>query len=176
MKKNTATRKTTTAGPGDAAFHALSRSAKQCNIVATSGDAWSLHTPTDGVEIATLRGAQTFVKSFAAANGWKDFPNIDKFDHIHEELVEMSKHLRYKTTAQMRRHIRDNRDVFEDGIGDTLFALCRLCNQLGIDLESSLNLVAKRIVAKYAGKAEAKASKRKSSRKLRLTGLSRASG
>ena len=33
--------------------------------------------------------AQKFVKEFALKNGWKDDPNIDKFDHLHEELLEM---------------------------------------------------------------------------------------
>jgi NTP pyrophosphatase (non-canonical NTP hydrolase) len=53
-------------------------------------------------------------------------------------------------------NIKSNKDVFEDGIGDTLFALTRLANQLGIDMEKSLNLVVGRIVEKYRGKKEVK--------------------
>jgi NTP pyrophosphatase (non-canonical NTP hydrolase) len=96
--------------------------------------------------------AQDFVKSFAKNNNWKDFPNIDKFDHLHEELIEMSKCLRYKSSDEMSAYIRENRDIFEDGIGDLFFGLCRLSNQLSIDMEKSFNLVKGRIVKKYAGK------------------------
>ena len=112
--------------------------------------------------ISTLKDAQGFVKEFALMNEWKDFPNIDKFDHVHEELIEMSKHLRYKNADEMTKYIAENKDTFEDGIGDTLFALCRLANQLGIDMEKSFNLVSGRITEKYAGrKTEHKAAKKK---------------
>ena len=112
--------------------------------------------------VSTIKDAQKFVKEFAILNKWNDFPNIDKFDHIHEELIEMSKHLRYKTVDEMTKYIQENKDIFEDGIGDTLFALCRLANQLGIDMEKSFNLVSGRIVEKYAGKkAEHKPVKKK---------------
>ena len=50
--------------------------------------------------------AQKFVKEFALKNGWKDDPNIDKFDHLHEELVEMSKLLRYQSKAQQKVTIK----------------------------------------------------------------------
>ena len=45
--------------------------------------------------------------------------------------------------------LSNHKDIFEDGIGDTLFALCRLANQLGIDMTKSFNLVSKRILDKY---------------------------
>ena len=48
----------------------------------------------------TIKQAQKFVKDFARRNGWKDVPNIDKFDHLHEELIEMSQFLRYKTESE----------------------------------------------------------------------------
>jgi NTP pyrophosphatase (non-canonical NTP hydrolase) len=99
-----------------------------------------------------ISDAQKFVKNFAINNGWKDFPNIDKFDHLHEELIEMSKCLRYKSEKEMTEYIKENQDVFEDGIGDLFFGVCRLSNQLGIDVEKSFNLVKGRIVKKYAGK------------------------
>ena len=47
-------------------------------------------------KITTMKDAQKLVKQFAENNQWKDEPNIDKFDHLHEELIEMSQHLRYK--------------------------------------------------------------------------------
>lgn len=108
------------------------------------------------MKVKTIAGAQTFVKAFAKNNNWEDFPNIDKFDHLHEELIEMSKHLRYKTTEEQKQYIAENKDILEDGAGDFLFALCRLANQLGVDLEKSFNLVTSRIEKKYKGKKESK--------------------
>lgn len=39
--------------------------------------------------IKTMTEAQQLVKDFAKRNNWDDSPNIDKFDHLHEELIEM---------------------------------------------------------------------------------------
>ena len=60
--------------------------------------------PKNVQRIQMMREAQAFVKYFAKksfeATGderWKDYPNVDKFDHLHEELIEMSRKLRYKS-------------------------------------------------------------------------------
>ena len=103
----------------------------------------------DNRDVKTIIEAQNVVKEFALRNGWEDFPNIDKFDHIHEELVGMSQHLRYKSREDMESYIKENKEVFVDGVGDTLFALCRLANQLGVDMEEAFNIVKTRIFAKY---------------------------
>ena len=103
-------------------------------------------------KVIKISEAQKFVSDFAKNNAWSDEPNIDKFDHLHEELIEMSKHLRYKNSKEMKEYIKDNKDIFEDGIGDLFFALCRLANQLGIDVEKAFNLVSERITLKYKNK------------------------
>lgn len=102
--------------------------------------------------ITTIKEAQQLVKMFAERNRWKDVPNVDKFDHLHEELVEMSQHLRYKDEPERIRTITEQKDVFVDGIGDLLFGLCRLANQLGVDMEEAFNMVQKEILAKYTQK------------------------
>ena len=107
-------------------------------------------------KISTMKEAQRLVKSFAERNGWQDMPNVDKFDHLHEELTEMSKHLRYKSEEERIRYVKENKAVFEDGIGDLFFALCRLANQLGIDIESAFDMVQKEILDKYREKKENK--------------------
>ena len=103
-------------------------------------------------KITKISEAQNFVKKFAKDNKWSDEPNIDKFDHLHEELIEMSKHLRYKNSDEMKECIKGDRDPFEDGIGDLFFGLCRLANQLGVKIDSSFDLVSGRIMTKYKGK------------------------
>lgn len=99
--------------------------------------------------ITTIKDAQKLVKDFAVRNNWSDAPNIDKFDHLHEELIEMSQHLRYKTEEERIACIQEKKDVFKDGIGDLFFALCRLANQLDVDIEDAFNMAQKEILGKY---------------------------
>lgn len=103
-------------------------------------------------QVESFADAQRFVKEFAERNGWKDSPNIDKFDHLHEELIEMSQHLRYKPEEERVAFVRANQELFKDGVGDLLFGLCRLANQLDVDLAEAFNLVKDEIARKYEGK------------------------
>ncbi len=103
------------------------------------------------VQITTFEDAQAFVQQFASENGWIDVPNLDKFDHLHEELLEMSRYLRYKDLDERLHVIRENRAIFEDGIGDLIFGICRLANQLQVDVTSAFNKAQSEILRKYAG-------------------------
>ncbi len=103
----------------------------------------------DTGKISSINEAQNLVKSFAKRNNWEDSPNIDKFDHLHEELIEMSQHLRYKSPDERKKIIIEKKEVFKDGIGDLFFALCRLSNQLDVDLEEAFNIVKDEIFEKY---------------------------
>jgi NTP pyrophosphatase (non-canonical NTP hydrolase) len=109
-----------------------------------------------------MRGAQAFVKYFAKtsfkATGddrWRDYPNVDKFDHLHEELIEMSRKLRYQNKKDRIKIIKDEKEVFVDGIGDLFFALCRLANQLNVDIEDAFESVHKSIFKRYSSKESA---------------------
>ena len=42
-------------------------------------------------KVIKISEAQALVKDFAKSNKWSDEPNIDKFDHLHEELSEIGK-------------------------------------------------------------------------------------
>ena len=99
--------------------------------------------------ITTIKEAQKLVKDFARRNNWKDVPNVDKFDHLHEELIEMSQHLRYKSEEERVTTVKEKAEVFKDGVGDLFFALCRLANQLDVDIEDAFNMVQKEILGKY---------------------------
>ena len=98
--------------------------------------------------------AQQTIKKFAVENNWDDTPNIDKFDHLHEELIEMSKLLRYKEVNDRKESIKTNKLLFEDGIGDLLFGTFRLANQLDIDAEEAFNKVKDKIIQRYKSKKE----------------------
>ena len=97
----------------------------------------------------TIKEAQKIAKDFAERNNWKDTPNIDKFDHLHEELIEMSQHLRYKSEEERKKFVEENKEIFIDGIGDLFFGTCRLANQLGVDVEEAFNFVKNEILEKY---------------------------
>lgn len=101
----------------------------------------------------TMKDAQRVVKRFAERNGWSDAPNMDKFDHLHEELIAMSQHLRYKSEEERKRYVEENKEIFVDGIGDLFFGLCRLANQLGVDVEEAFNMVKNHVFEKYSKKA-----------------------
>ncbi len=113
------------------------------------GDSGGMGREMKSSSIKTIKQAQELVKDFAVRNNWKDTPNIDKFDHLHEELIEMSQHLRYKNEEERIAIVADKAEVFKDGIGDLFFALCRLANQLNVDIEDAFNMVQKEILAKY---------------------------
>ena len=100
-------------------------------------------------QVTTMKDAQELVKAFSDRNGWKDLPNVDKFDHLHEELIEMSQHLRYKSEEERIKFVNENREIFKDGVGDLFFGTCRLANQLGVDIEEAFNLVKTSILVKY---------------------------
>ncbi|MBI2232293.1 MAG: hypothetical protein HYU56_00060 [Candidatus Aenigmarchaeota archaeon] len=103
-----------------------------------------------------IKDAQEIVKEFAKKNDWKDEPNMDKFDHLHEELIEMSRYLRYKNLNERKKMLEERKEIFEDGVGDLLFGILRLANQLDVDAEEAFELTHKKIIEKYNGKKEDK--------------------
>ena len=97
----------------------------------------------------TIKEFQKIVKEFAERNSWKDFPNIDKIDHLHEELVEISQHIRYKSKEEIKEFVDKNKELFEEEIGDLFFGTIRLANQFGVDLEKAFEMTRKKAFAKY---------------------------
>jgi len=95
--------------------------------------------------------AQKIVKKFSERNGWEDSPNIDKIDHLHEELVEISQHLRYKNKEERIKFVKNNIDLFTGEMGDMMFDLCRLANQLNVDLTKGFKMTKTKVFEKYNG-------------------------
>lgn len=81
-------------------------------------------------------------------------PNIDEFDHLHEELIEMSRHLRFKSEEERIKLVEENRDMFTGETGDLLFGLYRLANQLGVDLEDGFLQTKEKVVKEYDQKGD----------------------
>jgi len=105
-------------------------------------------------KITQIKDAQTLVKNFAKRNNWKDIPNVDLFDHLHEELIEMSQFLRYKSAKERTSSVKKNKKALLDGIGDMFFGICRLANQLNVDLEEAFDFSSKDILKKYHRKSK----------------------
>lgn len=97
----------------------------------------------------TIKELQKIVKEFAERNSWEDFPNIDKIDHLHEELVEISQYIRYKSKEEIQEFVNKNKELFEEEIGDLFFGTIRLANQFDVDLEKAFEITRKKAFEKY---------------------------
>jgi NTP pyrophosphatase (non-canonical NTP hydrolase) len=93
--------------------------------------------------------AQKVVKQFAIDLHWEDFPDLHQIDHAHEELVEISQHIRYLDRAAAQRVVEEKHDIFQKEFGDAIFCLVRMANQFHVDLEEAFKLAEARIRKKY---------------------------
>lgn len=105
-----------------------------------------------------IKEAQQMVKEFSLGQGWEDSPCIDKFDHIHEELTEISHLLRYKDLPERLQAITENKDKIQNEMGDVIFGILRLCNQLQIDAETGFRLTADKVKSKFNNVSENRSS------------------
>ncbi len=102
--------------------------------------------------ITTFNGAQEKVKEFAERNGWVDEPNIDKFEHVHQEVSEIARLFLYKTPEQMKQLRVEKSDEVESEFGDLLFVITRLANQFDLDMQKCFDKAHKKIFKKYEEK------------------------
>lgn len=102
--------------------------------------------------ITRFKDAQKKVKEFAERNNWVDEPNIDKFEHVHQEVSEMARLFLYKTPEQMRQIRKEKSDEVESEFGDLLFVITRLANQFDLDMEECFNKAHQKIFKKYEEK------------------------
>ena len=90
--------------------------------------------------ITTISSAQEFLRTFAQERAWTDFPNVDKIDHLQEELGEIfSLFQGYESTEEI---LTAKKEELTDGIGDFYFGMCRLSNQLQVYLQEAFETVA----------------------------------
>jgi len=61
----------------------------------------------------------------------------------------MSRHLRYKSEEERIQLVEENRNLLTSEMGDLRFGLCRLANQLGIDLEDGFLQTKYKVDKKY---------------------------
>ncbi len=105
-----------------------------------------------------IKEAQQEVKDFTLRQSWLDVPNIDKIDHIHEELTEISRLLRYKTEDERKSVVIEHKEKLQKEIGDVLFCTLRLSNQLGVDAQKGFLETLQKVQIKFASQSESQSS------------------
>lgn len=86
-----------------------------------------------------LQKAQDKIKDFDIVRGWKDSWDLkDLALNITEEVGEFWNLIKWVDEEKQRDVIKNNRDEASDFIGDTLFLLLKMSNQMNIDATQSL--------------------------------------
>ena len=97
-----------------------------------------------------IKEAQKKIKQFDIARGWENNWNLkDLALNITEEVGEFWSLIKWINDEKQKEVIKNNKEEASDFIGDTLFLLLKLSNQMGIDssvsLQNTLNEYEKRM-------------------------------
>jgi len=86
-----------------------------------------------------IKEAQNKIKEFDKARGWESDWNLKDLSlNITEEVGEFWNLIKWIDNDQQKEVIRNQKDEASDFIGDTLFLILKLANQMGIDSSQSL--------------------------------------
>jgi NTP pyrophosphatase (non-canonical NTP hydrolase) len=86
-----------------------------------------------------IKEAQDKIKDFDIARGWENDWNLkDLALNITEEVGEFWNLIKWIGDEKQKEVIKNKREEASDFIGDTLFLLLKLSNQMNIDASSSL--------------------------------------
>ncbi len=86
-----------------------------------------------------IKEAQNKIKEFDIARGWDDDWNLkDLALNITEEVGEFWSLIKWIDDEKQKEVIKSKKDEASDFIGDTLFLLLKLSNQMNIDSSQSL--------------------------------------
>ena len=87
-----------------------------------------------------IKEAQDKVKRFDVARGWGEHWNIkDLLLNITEEGGELWDLVKWVDDEKGKEIIMVNKDEASDYVGDTLFLVLKLANQMGVDAGKALN-------------------------------------
>jgi hypothetical protein len=100
-------------------------------------------------DIEDISNAQQFVRRFAIQRNWVDKPNVDKFDHLHEELSEIAAHFVGKTEQTRVAVIQRRHASLESEVGYFYFGFCQLATLIDVDVQTTFNTAKTRISTKY---------------------------
>jgi NTP pyrophosphatase (non-canonical NTP hydrolase) len=86
-----------------------------------------------------IKTAQNKIKNFDIARGWENDWNLkDLALNITEEVGEFWSLIKWVGDEKQKEIIKSNKEEASDFIGDTLFLLLKLSNQMDIDASLSL--------------------------------------
>ncbi|MFH1290629.1 MAG: MazG nucleotide pyrophosphohydrolase domain-containing protein [Nanoarchaeota archaeon] len=86
-----------------------------------------------------IKDAQTKIKEFDMARGWEEDWNLkDLALNITEEVGEFWSLIKWIDEEKQKEVIKNRKEEASDFIGDTLFLLFKLSNQMDIDASTSL--------------------------------------
>jgi NTP pyrophosphatase (non-canonical NTP hydrolase) len=87
-----------------------------------------------------VKEAQEKIKQFDEARGWEEHWNIkDLLLNITEEGGELWDMIKWVDDEKQKEIIAEKKDDASDYVGDTLFLVLKLANQMGVDAEKALN-------------------------------------
>lgn len=85
---------------------------------------------------------QKRVKNFDKERNWEDSWNIkDLCLNINEEIGEMWHLIKWIDDDKQREVVKNNHDEVENFIGDILFLVYKMANQMNVDAETALQSV-----------------------------------
>jgi len=86
-----------------------------------------------------INEAQNKIKKFDLARGWADNWNLKDLSlNLIEEVGEFWNLIKWIDTERQKEVIKHNKEEASDFIGDALFLLLKLSNQMGVDAAQSL--------------------------------------
>lgn len=87
-----------------------------------------------------VKEAQKKIREFDEARGWDDNWNIkDLLLNITEEGGELWDLIKWIDEEKQKKVINEKKEEASDYIGDTLFLILKLANQMNVDAEKALN-------------------------------------
>jgi len=86
-----------------------------------------------------IKHAQNKIKNFDESRGWENSWNVkDLLLNINEETGELWNLIKWVDDEKQKQIIKNNSEEASDFIGDTLFLLLKLANQMNVNSQKAL--------------------------------------
>jgi len=86
-----------------------------------------------------LKEAQLKIREFDEARGWGDSWNLKDLSlNITEEIGEFWNLIKWVDVEEQKKILEKNKEEISDFIGDTLFLVLKMANQMGVDVNKAL--------------------------------------
>ncbi|MCL3782740.1 hypothetical protein EMN47_20325 [Prolixibacteraceae bacterium JC049] len=96
----------------------------------------------------TLRECQKEVKEFDVDRNWDYFYPLELFANLNEEIGEIWQRIAWVSDEKKKELAKKHHQEIEDNIGDLLFLIFKLSNQLDVDCQRGF----KNVMEEYYGR------------------------